>query len=187
MTRASVHGVHHHTFAEYLALEKFSNVKHEFLDGDIYAMTGGTLMHAKLAVAVSSSLHSQLRGSGCQVFSSDLRVRVLATGLAAYPDVTVVCGAPELDPEDDDTVTNPRVVVEVLSDSTEKFDRGLKMSHYRQIPTLGAAVLVSQREQRIEVWEREVEETWAVRASGPGETVAIGCIDCSLPVNEVYS
>lgn len=187
MTRASVRGVHHHTFAEYLALEKFSNVKHEFLDGDIYAMTGGTLKHAKLAVSVSSALHLQLRGSDCQVFSSDLRVRVLATGLAAYPDVTVVCGEPELDPDDEDTVTNARVVVEVLSDSTERFDRGLKMKHYRQIPKLGAVVLVWKREQRIEVWERQSDDAWIATASGARETAAITAIGCTLAVDDVYA
>ena len=107
-------------------------------------------------------------------------MRVLATGLATYPDVTVVCGELELDPENRDTVINPRVVVEVLSDSTEKYDRGVKLQHYRQIPTLGAVVLVWQHEHRIEVWEREADGTWAARASGAGETAAIAAIGCTL-------
>ena len=112
-------------------------------------MAGGTPTHAMLAVSVSSMLHQALRGGACRVYSSDLRVRVLATGLATYPDTTVVWGELEVDPENRDTAVNPTVVVEVLSDSTEKYDRGIKLQHYRQIPSLGAVVLVWQREQRI--------------------------------------
>ncbi len=186
MRRATFRNVHEHTFADYLRLEKDSNLKHEFLDGEIYAMTGGTLLHAKLAVNISSTLHAQLRESDCDVYSADLRVRVQATGLAAYPDVTIVCGKPELDPEDDDTVTNPRVVVEVLSSPTEKFDRGLKLHHYQRIPALGAVVLVAQRERRIEVWSRGADGEWTSRASGPGEIAEIPAIDCTLPVDDVY-
>ena len=186
MRRATSRNVHEHTFAGYLRLERDSNTKHEFLDGEIYAMTGGTLLHAQLAVGVSSALHAQLRDRECHVYSSDLRVHVLATDLAAYPDVTVVCGVPELDPEDDDTVTNPRVVVEVSSDSTEKFDRGLKLKHYQQIPTLGAVVLVAQRERRIEVVSRQTDGSWLTRTSGPGETAEIPTIDCTLVVDDVY-
>jgi Uma2 family endonuclease len=178
--------MHHYTYQQYLALEEASNVKHEFLDGEIYAMAGGTPTHAELSVTVGAMLLTQLRGGPCRVFSSDLRVRVLATGLATYPDDTVVCGALELDPENRDTVTNPRVVVEVLSDSTEKYDRGIKLKHYRQIPALGAVVLVWQREQRIEVWQRQANDTWTARASGAGETAEIACVGCTLPVDEVY-
>lgn len=186
MRRATSRNVHEHTFADYLRLERDSNTKHEFLDGEIYAMTGGTLLHARLAVTVSSALDTQLRGRECHVYSCDLRVHVRATGLVAYPDVTVVCGDPELDPEDADTVTNPVVVVEVLSDSTEKFDRGLKLRNYQQIPTLGAVVLVAQREQRIEVVFRRAGGSWVTRPSGPGETAEIPAIDCTLVVDDVY-
>jgi len=177
---------HEYTYADYLALEQASNVKHEFLDGEIYAMAGGTPTHAALAAVVSSVLHQQLRGGPCRVFSSDLRVRVLATGLATYPDVTVICGELEVDPENRDTAVNPRVVVEVLSDSTEKYDRGVKLQHYRQIPSLGAVVLVWQHERRIEVWERAADETWAAHASVAGETARIATIAATLAVDEIY-
>ena len=189
MTRASlgrVSGPHQYTYADYLALEEASNVKHEFLDGEIYAIAGGTPTHAALAVVVSSLLHQQLRGTPCRVFSSDLRVRVLATGLATYPDVTVVCGALALDPDNRDTAVNPRLVVEVLSDSTEKYDRGVKLQHYRQIPTLGAVVLVWQHEHRIEVWGREADGSWIARASGQGETAQVAPVACTLVVDDVY-
>ena len=179
-------GPHQYTYEDYLALEQASNVKHEFLDGEIYAVAGGTPNHAALSVTVSSVLHAQLRRGPCRVFSSDLRVRVLATGLATYPDATVVCGELEVDPANQDTVVNPRVVVEVLSDSTEKYDRGVKLKHYRQIPALSAVVLVWQRERRIEVWERVMDETWEPRAAGPGESARITAIDCTLSIDEIY-
>jgi len=127
-------GLHRYTYADYLALEAASNVKHEFLAGEIYGMAGGTPEHAALGVAVSSALLAQLRGGPCRVYSSDLRVRVLATGLATYPDVTVVWGEAERDPESPTTIVNPRLVVEVLSDSTTDYDRGEKLQHYRQVP-----------------------------------------------------
>src|SRR5262245_27364554 len=109
---------------EYLALEAASNVKHEYLDGQIYAMAGGSPEHSALQLAVPTLLLAQLRTGRCRAHGSDLRVRVLATGLATYPDVTIICGPRELDPEDKNSVTNPTVLVEVLSTSTEDYDRG---------------------------------------------------------------
>jgi Uma2 family endonuclease len=178
--------VHHYTFADYLALEEFSNTKHEFLDGDILAMGGGTPTHAELAVTISALLFSQLRGRPCRVFSSDLRVRVPATGLATYPDVTVVCGALETDPDSSVTVTNPSVVVEILSDSTERYDRGVKLRHYQQIASLGAVVLVAQCDRRIDVWERGADGAWAAQTYRDGATERITSVGCALAVDEVY-
>ena len=129
--------------------ESFSNA------GEIYGMAGGTPEHAAaLSAAVISALLTQLRGGPCRVYSSDLRVRVLATGLATYPDVTVVCGEAERDPESPTTIVNPRLVVEVLSDSTMDYDRGEKLQHYRQIPSLEGVVLVWHTQRRIDVWAR---------------------------------
>src|SRR3990172_3361666 len=110
---------HRHSYRDYLAVEEVGVIKHEFHAGEIYAMAGGTPEHAALSVAVSSALHTGLRGGPGRVYSSDLRVRILATGLATYPDVTVVCGPIERDPESPTTVVNPTLVVEVLSDGTE--------------------------------------------------------------------
>jgi Uma2 family endonuclease len=178
--------LHGYSFADYLALEESSNTKHEFLDGEIYGMAGGTPDHAALSVAVSSALLAQLRGGPCRVFSSDLRVRVRATGLAAYPDVTVVCGELERDPESPQTVVNPRVIVEVLSDGTESYDRGQKLDHYRRIPSLAAVVLVSHRAPSIEVWERTSDGTWNRRVFGTGQTAAIETLPASLLIDEIY-
>lgn len=178
--------LHRHSFADYIALEEASNTKHEFLDGEIYAMAGGTPEHAALAVSVSASLLGQLRGRGCRVFSSDLRVRVLASGLATYPDVTVVCGPLERDPESRTTIVNPRLVVEVLSDGTEDYDRGEKLDHYRRVPSLAAVVFVSHREERIEVWERDSGGSWHRQPYGPGETAEIPTLPVRLVVDEIY-
>jgi Uma2 family endonuclease len=112
-----------YSWAEYLALEASSNVKHEFLDGQIYGMAGGTPEHAALAAATIGILFGQLRGGPCRVYDADLRIRVLATSLATYPDAAVVCGPLERDPADPDGVTNPTLLVEVLSSSTEEYDR----------------------------------------------------------------
>ncbi len=178
--------LHRYSLADYLALEEASNTKHEFLNGEIYGMAGGTPEHAALAVAVSATLLAQLRGGPCRVYSSDLRVRVLATGLATYPDVTVVCGELERDPESPTTVTNPRVVVEVLSDGTEAYDRGQKLDHYRHIPSLGAVVLVSHRTPAIEVWERTSDGAWSRREFATGQAAEIEALPARLLIDEVY-
>src|SRR5690606_31274388 len=121
------------------------SIKHEFLDGLVWAMAGGSPEHAAIAANIVALLVNQLAGRRCRVFSSDLRVRVKATGLATYPDVTVVCEQLELDPDDPKghTVTNPKLLVEVLSPSTAEYDRGEKLDHYRQIESLEVILLVA--------------------------------------------
>lgn len=184
MTRAARH--HRHTYREYLLLEDGSTVRHEFLDGEIYAMAGGTPEHAAIAMNVGAALVSQLRDRSCRVMSSDLRVRVLATGLATYPDVTVVCGPLERDPESHVTVVNPTLVVEVLSDATEAYDRGEKLRHYRQVPTLRECVIASHRERRLESWRREPDLSWSHRSAGPAETLKLQSVGCDLVVDDIY-
>lgn len=182
---ANAHRVHY-TFREYLAHEAASNVKHECLDGQIYAMAGGTPSHAALASAVSGQLYAQLRGGPCRIHSSDLRVRVLATGLATYPDVTVVSGPRELDPEDENTVINPTLVVEVLSPSTEEYDRGEKLEHYQRIPALRQVVLVSQALRRLDVWTRGEGDVWTHAEMPEGGVAVLASIGGRLDVREVY-
>ena len=177
--------LHEYTYQEYLAYEEVSNVKHEFLDGEIYAMAGGSPEHAALAVAIASSLSSQLNAKPCRVFSSDLRIRVTATGLATYPDVSVVCGPLQRDTDGRETVLNPTVVVEVLSDSTERYDRGEKFEHYKKIPSLEEYVLVSQKEAFVEVWSRD-GDSWS-RQEGPvGARLLLHSIQCELVVDDLY-
>jgi Uma2 family endonuclease len=174
-----------YSWADYLALEASSNVKHEFLDGQIYGMDGGTPEHAGLAAAVSGLLFAQLRNGRCRVHDADLRVRVLDTGLATYPDVTIVCGRRERDPEDPNAVTNPTLIVEVLSKSTEEYDRGDKFEHYKRIPSLRQYVLVSHRDREIEVWTRDADG-WVGATARQGQRAELGSIASHLDVDEVY-
>jgi Uma2 family endonuclease len=181
---AATHAVWY-AYHEYVWLEQASNVKHEYLDGQIYAMAGGTPEHAALQAAVPGVLYAQLRGGRCRTHSSDLRVRVAATGLATYPDVTVVCGPRELDP-DGSSVTNPTLLIEVLSKSTEEYDRGEKFAHYKRIPSLRQYVLVSQQERKIEVWTRDGDITWTLAVSNDGDVADLGSIGAKLDVRELY-
>ena len=174
------------SFREYLSVDELSEVKHEYFDGLILAMAGGTPEHARIAAAVGAALARQLEGKRCAVFSEALRIRVLVTGFAGYPDVSVICGALERDPENANTVTNPAVVVEVLSPSTEEYDRGEKLKQYRQIPALRHVVLVAHDTPRIEVWSRTGDD-WQMHAFGPGERAALITIDCVLNVDQVFA
>jgi Uma2 family endonuclease len=176
------------THAEYLALEEKSDTRHEWLDGAIYDMSGGTPDHVGLAATIIGALSGQLRGKRCRVYSADLKVRVLATGLSTYADVSVVCGKLEVDPDDPNAAVNPVVVVEVLSDSTEAYDRGEKFSHYRRIPTLAEYVIVSQRAPKIEVFRRNEAGKWVLaEEAGAGEAAPLASIGCVLSVDEVYA
>lgn len=175
----------HYTYEEYLALDEASNVKLEYFAGDIYAMAGGTPEHAALCLQVGSSLNVQLEGKPCRVYGSDLRIRVLATGLATYPDASVVCGPLERDPEGKNTVLNPTLVAEVLSPSTADYDRGEKREHYQQIPSLLEIVVVAHDQRRIEVYRR-ASDGWVRHEAGPGEAIALDSIGCRLDVDALY-
>ncbi len=177
---------HHYTFEEYLELEEVASVRHEFYDGEIYAMAGGTPEHAAMTAVITSALGAQIEGSDCRVYSSDLRVRVLATGLATYPDVTIVCGPSERDPSSNSHVTNPKLVVEVLSPSTEDYDRTEKLQHYKQIPSLDAVVLVGHTSASIQLWTRD-ERGWMLNAFGEGETVPLEAVSATLNVDSIYA
>ncbi len=174
------------THAEYLAAEAVSDVRHEFLDGEVWAMAGGTPEHAALALAMGSELRVALRGKPCRAYSADLRVRVVDTGLSTYPDVSVVCGQLETAPDDPDAVTNPIVLVEILSES-EGYDRGAKAAHYRRIPSLRDYVLVSQAEPRIEVHHRTESGRWELLEARPGETIELASLGARLDVAAIYA
>jgi Uma2 family endonuclease len=173
------------TYREYLELEASSEQRYEFFGGAVYAMAGGPPEHSGIAANVIQLLGTPLAGKPCRVFTSDLRVRVLETGLATHPDVSVVCGSLERDPEDSHTATNPVVIVEVLSPSTEQYDREEKFSHYRRIPSLQSYVLISQEEKRLEVFSRNADGSWTLRETRSG-VLEIAGIGCGLPVDGVY-
>lgn len=174
------------TYAEYMAAESASDIRHEFLAGDVWAMAGGTPEHGALAAAVIRDLGAALRGKPCRIYTSDVRVRVLATGLSTYPDVTVVCGRAETAPEDSAALVNPVLLVEVLSDATEAYDRGAKAAHYRRIPSLQAYVLVSQSEPILELYRRNADR-WELTDAHPGQALELEALGIQLDVRTIYA
>ncbi len=178
--------LHRYSFDVYVELEESSTTKHEFLDGEIVAMAGGTPEHAAMAAYVARMLGNQLEGGRCRVFSSDLGVRVVESGLSTYADATVVCGPTERDPLKPTNVLNPKVLVEVTSEGTEHYDRGAKLEHYQRIPSLEAVVIVSHREPAIDVWTRHAQG-WQHVNYGAGTVAEIGPIACTLEVSAVFA
>lgn len=173
------------TYPEYLRREETSEVKHEFVAGAVYAMAGGTVEHGRLAMAVGYELRRQLEGRECVILSSDVRVRIAPTDRSTYPDVTVVCGAVERAADDEEAVTNPTILVEVLSESTERADRGEKWAHYRRLTSLRWYVLVSQTERRLEAYRRE-GDLWVFHEAGPGARLSHPELDVALDVDALY-
>jgi Uma2 family endonuclease len=149
-------------------------------------MAGGTPEHSALKVAMILRLGRAVEGGRCRVYDSDLRIRVRKTGLCTYPDASVVCGPREVDPEDKNTVTNPTLLVEVTSGSTEEYDRGEKFEHCRDIASLGEYVLVSHRDRAIEVRRREASGAWTVTTSRGGERAELRTISCMIDVDALY-
>lgn len=173
------------TYEEYLALERDGETKHEYIDGIVIAMAGGTLEHARLCARVSGLLELGLEGKPCRVFNADARVRVTATNRSTYPDVTVVCGELERAEDDQEAIANPVLIVEGLSDSTEATDRGEKFAHLRTVPSLIEYVLISQRRPWVEVFRRS-PAGWILSEAGPGETVQLTSVDAPLSIDALY-
>jgi Uma2 family endonuclease len=177
----------HYTLEDYLSVEEMSAVRHEFFQGEIFAMAGGTPEHAALSAAVVVVLGTRLEGRPCRPYSADLRIRVIATGLATYADATVICGDPIRDPASPTHVTNPSVIVEVLSPGTEAYDRGEKREHYQQIASLREYVLVAQDHREIEVHARATSGSWRRSVYGAGQTVDLPSIGVQFPVDTLYN
>jgi Uma2 family endonuclease len=161
------------TAAEYLAWEREQAVKHEFFHGEVFAMAGGTPRHNALGMSTGAELRTALRPRACSVLSSDQRLAFPPEARYVYPDVTVICGSPLFQQGTNDVITNPSVLVEVLSRSTEEYDRGLKWTGYQRIGSLTDYLLVAQAEVRIEHYRRNANGSWTYRAAGPGELVAL--------------
>jgi Uma2 family endonuclease len=174
----------HYTYAECLTLEEESSVRHEYLDGEIYAMAGGTPDHAALAAAVIGLLRSAIPVS-CRVFTSDLRTRT-KSGLSTYPDAAVVCGKTVRAPEDPTAVTNPVVLGEVTSPSTEDYDRGEKLRHFKSLASLREVLIVSHREPRITIHRRGDAGTWEITEARAGGFVTLESVAASFSVGDVY-
>jgi Uma2 family endonuclease len=175
------------TYADYAKREEASETKHEYLDGEVFAMAGGTIAHGRLGTNVRDGIKATLpAGCGCVVDGPDIRVRT-PSGKGTYPDGFVVCGKIETDSEDKESVTNPVLIMEVLSETTEAYDRGKKFDHYRTIKNLMEYVLVSYQDPLIESHVRNPDGTWTTTFAGPGEVLVLRSIDARLEVNAVYA
>jgi Uma2 family endonuclease len=169
---------------EYLANEAQSQVKHEYVDGQVYAMAGGSDAHATIALNLASGLRNHIRGTGCRVFMSDMKARIEPLNIFYYPDVMVTC-----DPRDRELPLfkrHPCLIVEVLSNSTEAFDRGDKFADYQHLESLKEYVLISQKRQRVDCFQRNPEGFWALYFFNPGDTVHLISVDFQISVDALY-
>jgi Uma2 family endonuclease len=172
---------------EYLALERQAQCKSEYYAGEIFAMAGASRWHNLIVANVVGELRSQLKGRPCTTYPSDMRVKVGPTGLYAYPDVTVVCGEAQFEDNQQDTLLNPTLIVEVLSESTEAYDRGGKFAHYRKLASLMEYVLITQTKPHIEHYVRQPDNRWLLaEADSLHDSIHLDSIDCQLALAEVY-
>ena len=172
---------------EYLALDRAAEIRSEFLDGEMFAMSGASSRHIFLQANLQGELYAALRGAECRVCGSDFRVRVSATGMYTYPDLTVICGKLLLADAHQDILLNPAIIFEILSPSTEKYDRGLKFRHYRTIEPLREYVLVDQNQVQIEQYTRQPDNTWTFRDyQGLDAELKLDSIGVSLPLQRIY-
>lgn len=176
------------TAAEYLAIERSSDVKHEYFRGEMFAMAGASRTHNRISLNTASFLDGRLSERGCETFMADMRVQVEPTGLYTYPDVVVTCEEPRFADEREDTLLNPQLLVEVLSPSTEGYDRGKKFDHYRQIESLKEYLLVSQEEHLVIRYSRDDHGRWfLVDARGLDAKLTLESVGAELPLAEVYA
>ena len=172
---------------DYLELERTSDTKHEFYNGEVVAMAGASRRHNAISMAISSSLYTQVVDRPCEVYQGDMRVKAERLKSYTYPDVVVVCGEPILEEDIFDTLLNPTLLVEVLSPGTEKDDRGKKFRAYRDIASFKEYLIVSQDSSHIEHYRRQADGTWLlIDAIGLGATITLSSIDCLLALADVY-
>jgi len=171
------------TEEEYLAFERSSEIKHEYLSGHVYVMAGATREHNLITGNVSGELRRQLRGKPCETYSNDMRVKISETGLYTYPDVVVVCGAPLFSDDRRDTLINPMLIVEVLSPSTEGYDRGEKFKYYRSIEPFSEYVLIAQYKMAADHFVKQ-DNTWTIREVD--REIRLVTIPCLLTFSEIY-
>ena len=176
------------TSEEYLERERQAEYKSEYYNGEIFAMSGGTRNHSLLTSNFIGVLNATLRGTGGLVFTNDLRIHIPAVGLYTYPDVSVVCGEEELLDDHQDILLNPVLLVEVLSPSTESYDRGQKFVFYRSIPSLKEYALVSQRQKLVEVFRKNEENLWVLHETDEARgTVDLASVGCALQLDDLYA
>ena len=171
---------------EYLAWERKADIKHEYLRGEIIAMSGASRAHSLIVTNISGELYIQLKGGTCEVHTNDIRVRTSPEISYFYPDILVVCGEPRFEDNAFDTLLNPIVLAEVLSPSTEAFDRGEKFEHYQQLTSLREYVLVSQDEVRVERYRQQGTEWQPTEFRSLADVLLLTSIDCELSLDDIY-
>jgi Uma2 family endonuclease len=171
---------------EYLAFERASELRHEYADGEIFVRAGSTYEHSLIAANIIGELSLALEDRPCRVLTSDMRIKIQATGRYVYPDASVVCGSSIYEDATRDTLLNPVVVIEVLSDSSEAYDRGDKFAQYRSIESLKEYVLASQKEARIEHFRRLPDGSWLLRIYQRGDRVGLESLGVELSVDRAY-
>jgi Uma2 family endonuclease len=177
----------HYTPQEYLALERKAQDKSEYFNGEIFAMTGASRRKNVLVAIVLADLNVKLKKRPCEIYPSDMRVKVSPTGLYTYPDVVIVCGEPRFDDEQKDTLLNPTVLVEILSKSTASYDRGEKFEHYRKLDSLNEYLVISQNKHHVEHYVRQPDNQWLLSETDEiRSTVNLSSIDCRLSLLDVY-
>jgi Uma2 family endonuclease len=191
MTAAPLDLRRRYTFAEYLVFEEAAEWKHEFHEGEILAMSGASPEHALITASMTAVLHGLLAGKPCRVYSSDLKIAVKPAERVVYPDASVVCGPLEYDPNDPKrhVVTNPRVIVEVLSPTTEGYDRGEKFRHYRGIASLAEYVLISQTAAVVETFFRQADGSWLIAGTYTGldARARLRALDIEFALSDIYA
>lgn len=176
------------TETEYLALEAVSDTKHEFYRGEIIMMAGTSPRHDEIAGNTFASIHSQLRGGPCRVYTSDIRVKAAKRASYFYPDIKIVCGEPRFNEDNPPCLLNPTVVIEVLSPNTKNFDLGAKADDYRSLDSLQELVLIEQDRARIQRYRRNADNTWTLdEASGTNASMTLTSAGCTLALAEVYA
>lgn len=174
------------SYAEYLAAEEVSDIKHEYIEGHVVAMAGGTMAHATLVGNVHGLTFNALQGRPCRPFNESQRIRIPATDLSTYPDLSIICGPRLPDEVDRHAATNPTVLVEVLSKSTAAYDRGEKFDHYKQLPSLREYVLVESSRMHVDVYRLDDRGEWVYRSYGPGSSVPLASVGISLELEALY-
>ena len=178
----------HLTAQEYLVIERASEIRSEYFRGEMFAMTGASRAHNLICANLIIEIGSLFKGRPCEVYQSDMRVRVSDTGLYTYPDVVAICGEPEFDDDHLDTLINPQVIFEVLSDSTEKYVRGKKFEKYREIDSLQDFIMISQKECVVERYTRQPDDQWLFWSTNKiSDTLEIASIDCKLKLKDIYA
>jgi Uma2 family endonuclease len=172
---------------DYLLRERLADFRSEFYRGEMFAMAGGSWEHTLVKDNIAREAGSQMKAGPCHVLTSDLRVKITASGLYTYPDIVIVCDEPKFEDKVLDTLLNPRAIVEVLSDSTEKYDRGTKFAQYRKLPSVQEFVLVAQDRPLVESYARQADDTWILTVvSDLGRTFAFAAIPVQIPLVDIY-